>query len=153
MIPPNNADQIRIVHKLAALRKAGTTGESFLAALEEVELEAMLWNFPDNYTEPLVLFALFTATPDEEGIVQEEYLAGWIKACATWLCLEWLRRRGALVSYTFNERVVSWPLDAIKLTSGFLADLERQHPSLHYFAAHVFRRAAPDAKPGAAALN
>ncbi len=153
MTPPNNADQIRIVHKLAALRKAGTNGENFLAALEEVELEAMLWNFPDDYTEPLVLFALFTATPDKEGIIQEEYLTGWIKACASWLCLEWLRRRGALVGYTFNERGASWALDAIKLTSGFLADLERHHPSMHHFAAHIFRRAAPDAGLGTAAFN
>lgn len=34
MNPPNLADQLRIVHKLAALRQAGTTGESLLSALD-----------------------------------------------------------------------------------------------------------------------
>ncbi len=153
MTPPTHADQLRIVDKLAALRTAGTTGESFLAALDESDLETMLWNFPDELTEPLTLFALITAASNESGVVQEQNLADWIQACASWLCLEWLKRRGAIVNYTFNEQSASWPTDAVKLTSEFLNELERHHTALHHFAAHVFRRASPNTKPGTPALN
>lgn len=153
MTPPNHDDQLRIVHKLAALRQAGTTGESLLAALDEADLEAMLWDFPEDLTEPLTLFALITAAPDESGVVQEQNLADWIQACASWLCLEWLKRRGAIVSYTFNEQGASWPTNAVKLTSEFLDDLARHHPSLHHFSVHVFRRASPNTGPGTPALN
>lgn len=153
MTPPTHADQIRIVDKLAALRTVGTTGESLLAALDESELETMLWNFPDELTEPLTLFALITAASNESGVVQEQNLADWIQACASWLCLEWLKRRGAIVSYTFNEQGASWPTDAIKLTAEFLDDLARHHPALSHFAAHVFRRASPNTNPGTPALN
>ena len=153
MTPPDHADQLRIVHKLAALRQAGTTGESLLAALEEAELEVMLWDFPDDLAESLTLFALITAVPDEAGMVSEQRLTDWIQLCASWLCLEWLKRRGAVVSYALNDQSASWQTDAAKLTSGFLDDLSRRHPALHHFAAHIFRRAAPVIEPGAPALN
>lgn len=113
----------------------------------------MLWNFPEDLTDPLTLFAPITAAPDESGVVQEKNLADWIQGCASWLCLEWLKRRGAIVSYTFNEQGVSLPTNAVKLTSEFLDDLERHHPALHHFAVHVFRRASPNAEPGTPALN
>lgn len=113
----------------------------------------MLRDFPKDLSEPLTLFALITAKPDESGHVRDEKLAEWIQLCASWLCLEWLKRNGALTSYIFGETGINWQVDPVRLTTSFLDDLKQRHSALHHFAAHVLRRAAPEVGPGSPTLN
>ena len=55
MTPSEHAEQLPLVHKLAALRQDGTkTGNALLAALDDAELEVMLRDFPKDLSEPEV---------------------------------------------------------------------------------------------------
>lgn len=153
-MPPDHADQARVVHKLAALRTGGTKdGKALLAALTDSDLEVMLRGFPDDLSEPLTLFAMLTFKTDASGAIPKDKLAGWIKLCAGWLCLEWLKRDGAVSDYVFGETGTNWTTNPARATPEFLACLARRHETLHHFAASIFRRGAPTAMPGGPTLN
>lgn len=152
-MPPNHAEQVRVVHKLAALRSGGTVGPALLDALDEADLEVMLRGFPDDLSEPLTLFAMLTFKTDASGSIPKEKLPGWIKLCASWLCLEWLKRDGAVSDYVFGDTGINWTTNPARVTSEFLDGLARRHEVIHHFAAGIFRRAAPTAMPGGPTLN
>lgn len=142
MTPSNHADQVRVVHKLAELRSSGTVGRALLDALDSADLEIMLQGFPDDLSEPLTLFAMLTVKPDASGVIPEQKLGEWIKLCASWLCLEWLKRDGAVSEYVFGETGINWTTNHSRVTSEFLDGLARRHAAIHHFAAIIFRRAA-----------
>lgn len=153
-MPHDHADQVRIVHKLATFRQGGMTeSEVFLAVLTDSDLEVMLRGFPDELSEPLTLFAMLTFKTDATGVIPEEKLGKWIKLCASWLCLEWLKRKDVLTEYVFGESGINWTPNPFRATSEFLDDLARRHEVIHHFAAHILRRAAPTAAYGSATLN
>lgn len=109
--------------------------------MDERDLEAMLWGYPEDPSEPLVLFALMTHPNSPGKSIPEDEFAAWISACSSRLCLEWLRRQGAVLHYEVCATGASWSVDPLKLPSQFLEDLRTDHPALHYFASYVLRHA------------
>ncbi|MBI2384438.1 MAG: hypothetical protein HYV14_00335 [Elusimicrobia bacterium] len=132
--------QAELVQKLA--KRASTRGKNdSLAFLDDAEIEAMIWDYPNDASKPLVLFALMTH-PKSPGykILRDEFDA-WLSACSTRLCLEWLKRKGAIIRYKIVEHGASWQTNPFMLTKGFVERLKEQHRALHRFASYVLRDA------------
>lgn len=83
---------------------------------------------------------------------QHEQLSDWVSTCATWLCLEWLKRRGAVADYSIREEGASWDGDVMTLTSVFL-DLATSHPALHRFTTYALQRTVAAIEVGSPARN
>lgn len=137
-----NRDQLqRSLIRVLAKRAERRAPKDDLAFMSEQELEAIVWGYPDDPSEPLVLFALMTHPNSPGKAIPEEEFAAWMSACSSRLCLEWLRRRGAVIRYEVSPEGAAWHTDTLKLTAGFLEDLKGRHPTLHLFAAYVMRHA------------
>lgn len=154
MSPPTRAAlEDNLTWKLASLRKSdGLDGIRLIGALDDAEIETILWGYPDDSTEPLVLFAMLTMPGNTFNDPQSEKLSDWVSTCATWLCLEWLKRRGAVADYSIREEGASWNGDLMKLTS-VLIDLATSHPALHRFATFALQRTVAAINAGDPAHN
>lgn len=140
--------------KLASLKKnGGMDGARLIKTLDDAEIETILWGYPDAPTEPLVLFAMFTMSGNAFDDSQTDKLSDWVGACVSWLCLEWLKRRGAVADYSVKEEGASWRSDPIRLTSVILDNPLTRHPALHNFATYVLQRAVASLGGGTPALN
>lgn len=155
MVPHTRAAlEDHLTWKLASLKKSdGLDGARLIQALDDAEIETILWGYPDAPTEPLVLFAAFTMSGNAFDDSQTEKLSNWVGACASWLCLEWLKRRGAVADYSVKEEGASWRGDPMRLTSVILDDLVVRHPALHHFATYVLQRTVASLGVGNPALN
>lgn len=152
-LPTRAALEDRLTWKLASLRKSdGLDGIRLIGALDDAEIETILWGYPDASTEPLVLFAMLTMPDNTFNDPQSEKLSDWVSTCATWLCLEWLKRRGAVADYSIREEGASWDGDLMKLTSVFI-DLATSHPALHRFATFALQRTVAAIEVGNPAHN
>lgn len=142
-----------LTYKLVSLwESAGLNGARLIEALDDAEIEAILRGYPNTPTEPLVLFAMLTMSnnvPDKD----DEKLTAWVGACASWFCLEWLKRRGAVADYSVKEEGASWTSDSIRLSSVIFDDLATRHPALHHFATYVLQRAVASLRIDGPALN
>jgi len=154
MVPDGRAAlENHLTWKLASLKKSdGLNGASLIAALDNAEIETILWGYPDASTEPLVLFAMLTMPGSVCDDPEHEKLSDWVSTCATWLCLEWLKRRGAVADYSIREESASWDGDLMKLTSVFI-DLATSHPALHRFATYALQRTVAAIEIGNPARN
>lgn len=151
--PTRAALEDHLTWKLASLKKSdGLNGARLIAALDNAEIETILWGYPDASTEPLVLFAMLTMPGNVFDDPQHEKLSEWVSTCASWLCLEWLKRRGAVADYSIREEGASWDGDLMKLTSVFI-DLATSHPALHRFATFALQRTVAAIEVGNPAHN
>lgn len=154
MVPRDRAAlEDHLTWKLASLKKLdGLNDARLIGALDDAEIETILWGYPDAATEPLVLFAMLTMPGNVCDDPEHEKLSDWVSACATWLCLEWLKRRGAVADYSIREEGASWDGDLMKLTSVFI-DLATSHPALHRFATYALQRTVAAINAGDPAHN
>lgn len=155
MGPPTRAAlEDHLTWKLASFRKSdGLDGARLIAALDNAEIETILWGYPDASTEPLVLFAMLTMPGNILDDPEHEKLSEWVSTCASWLCLEWLKRRGAVADYSIRDEGASWDSDLVRLTSVIVDDLATRHPALHRFAAYALQRTVAAIEVGNPAHN
>lgn len=132
--------QAELVSKLAATAVSHPKDCS-LAYLKDEEIEAMLWDYPHDASEPLVLFALMTHLKSPGKPIPHEEFDVWLSTCSSRLCLEWLKRHGAILRYTVEEKGASWQANPDALTTAFVDALESRHEALHRFASYVLRDA------------
>lgn len=132
--------QAELVQKLAKRAAARAENDS-LAFLTAAEIEAMVWAYPNDASEPLVLFALMTHPKSPGNNIQEDEFDVWLSACSTRLCLEWLMRRDAVLHYAVCADGATWSVNPVILTRRFIDDLEERHPALHRFASYVLKDA------------
>ncbi len=153
-LPTRAVLEDHLTWKLASLkRNDGLNGARLIEALDDAEIETILWGYPDASTEPMVLFAMLTMSGNAFDDPQHEKLSDWVSTCATWLCLEWLKRRGAVADYSIREEGASWDGDVLRLTSVILDDLATSHPALHRFATYALQRTVAAIEVGNPAHN
>lgn len=132
--------QAELVSKLATTA-ASHPKDCSLAYLKDEEIEAMLWDYPHDASEPLVLFALMTHPKSPGKPIPHEEFDVWLSSCSSRLCLEWLKRQGVILRYTVEEKGASWQANPDTLTTAFVDALESRHEALHRFASYVLRDA------------
>lgn len=93
--------QAELVSKLAATPVSRPKASS-LSYLKDEEIEAMLWGYPHDASEPLVLFALMTHSKSPGNPIPHEEFDVWLSSCASRLCLEWLKRQGVILRDAFR---------------------------------------------------
>lgn len=133
--------QGELVQKLAQRASARAANDS-LAFLDEAEIEALIWGYPDDASEPLVLFALMTHPKSPGYKIPRDEFDAWLSACTTRLCLEWLKRREAVLHYSVCADGASWSVNPAILTRKFVDELEERHSALHRFASYALKDAS-----------
>lgn len=77
MVPcARTALEDHLTWKLASLKKnGGMDGSRLIKALDDAEIETILWRYPDAPTEPLVLFAMLTMPGNVFDDTQHEQMS------------------------------------------------------------------------------